>query len=101
MALSLLLLTGCAKEAVGVPYNYVLPFASLRVYVGCQSEVYIDGTIYGTTPSGILTQNSGPQPYTSRMNSFRASHRWAGLSVAALTTMRLCGVFCNTMESQL
>ena len=58
MALSLLLLTGCAKEAVGVPYNYVLPFASLRVYVGCQSEVYIDGTIYGTTPSGILTQNS-------------------------------------------
>lgn len=59
MALSLLLLTGCAKEAVGVPYNYVLPFASLRVYVGCQSEVYIDGTIYGTTPSGILTQNSG------------------------------------------
>ena len=59
MALSLLLLTGCAKEAVGVPYNYVLTFASLRVYVGCQSEVYIDGTIYGTTPSGILTQNSG------------------------------------------
>ena len=59
MAHSLLLLTGCAKEAVGVPYNYVLPFASLRVYVGCQSEVYIDGTIYGTTPSGILTQNSG------------------------------------------
>ena len=57
MALSLLLLTGCAKEPVGIPYRYTLPFTSLQVYVGYQSEVYIDGTLYRTTSSGLLTQS--------------------------------------------
>lgn len=56
-----LLFTGCSRDAVhiGVPYNYVLPFSSFQVYTTYQSEVYVDGVHYGTTSSGVFTQDDG------------------------------------------